>query len=111
MSNETEEGLLDRNNVPAHVLYSFIDTPVWFTSKVHLPKGTVARVRRLASNFNTVQAWLDSIHEAVRAGIDTPEMTDEIKEILWPESAGQKSAKPPKKRATEAASSTESPSS
>jgi hypothetical protein len=92
--------------------YEFIQTPVWYSATVNVPEGTTEAVSKLMKNFYTVQSWLDTVYEAARVGVDTPVMPDEIKEILWPAdsaTAKQASEKQPKKRATAAASSTESP--
>jgi hypothetical protein len=91
--------------------YEFISTPVWYSTTVDVPEGTAEAVTKLIKNFYTVQMWLDSCYDSSRAGLATPEMPNEIKEILWPVTAPvePESAKQPKKRASAAASNTPSP--
>jgi hypothetical protein len=105
--SDKETAILDRNNPRSTFVYSFIDTPVWFSMTLEVPVATAAKVKKLASDFHTVQAWLDTCWEAARSGAQPPEMPSEVKEILWPESATPPAEKRRKRKDTEAALSNE----
>ena len=106
-----KQAFLDRENWG--IVYKFIPTPVWFTIEVAVDPDLVKAWPLLTERFAKVNAYLDAVYEAGRSGAALPELTDELKEIIKQclAPAAAEPAKKQKPKATEAASSLESPSS
>jgi hypothetical protein len=72
---------LDRGPLQGEDFY-FIEKPVWFSVHVDVPDELVTGAAIVAKRYAIMHEFLRRTYEAARSGIPTPELTDEIKEIL-----------------------------
>ncbi len=90
-------------------IYGLTDRTSFSSRQVDLPDNVAAAVQRLFLDFTTVQLWLKAVYEGANRRDFSPEVSDEIRRILWLEDENLPLEPTPEELATEADSSTESP--